>query len=100
MNRIPEIDWNRVDALIQMALEEDLGDRGDTTTNSVIDDSLIVDAVFLAKEDCICCGLNVAERLMKTVDPSIRYDWNTAVQSDLANRIPVTRSRKLTFLLL
>ncbi len=85
MNRIPEIDWNRVDALIQMALEEDLGDRGDTTTNSVIDDSLIVDAVFLAKEDCICCGLNVAERLMKTVDPSIVWE-NLVKEGDFCKK--------------
>ena len=62
MNRIPEIDWNRVDALIKMALDEDLGDRGDTTTNSVIDDSLIVDAVFLAKEDCICLQGNTSSK--------------------------------------
>lgn len=74
MNKLPDIDWNRVDALIKMALNEDLGDRGDTTTNSVIDEALIVNAVFLAKEDCVCCGLNIAERLMKTVDPSIHWE--------------------------
>ena len=85
MNRIPEIDWNRVDALIRMALDEDLGDRGDTTTSSVIDDSLIVDAVFLAKEDCICCGLNVAERLMKTVDSSIVWE-NLVKEGDFCKK--------------
>ena len=26
----PEIDWKRADILIQLALEEDLGDLGDT----------------------------------------------------------------------
>ena len=85
MNRIPEIDWNRVDALIKMALDEDLGDRGDTTTKSVIDDALIVDAIFLAKEDCICCGLNVAERLMKTVDSSIVWE-NLVKEGDFCKK--------------
>lgn len=85
MNRIPEIDWNRVDALIKMALDEDLGGRGDTTTNSVIDEALIVDAVFLAKEDCICCGLNVAERLMKTVDSSIAWE-NLVKEGDFCKK--------------
>ena len=78
MKNIPEIDWTRVDALIRMALDEDLGDRGDTTTISVIDASLHVEAVFLAKEDCVCAGLCVAERLMKTVDPSI--EWKSYVK--------------------
>ncbi len=78
MKNIPEIDWTRVDALIRMALDEDLGDRGDTTTISVIDASLHVEAVFLAKEECVCAGLCVAERLMKTVDSSI--EWKSCVK--------------------
>lgn len=78
MKNLPVIDWERVDALIRMALDEDLGDRGDTTTTAVIDDSLHVNAVFLAKEDCVCAGLCVAERLMKTVDPAI--EWESVVK--------------------
>lgn len=78
MKNLPAIDWERVDALIRMALDEDLGDRGDTTTAAVIDDSLHVNAVFLAKEDCVCAGLCVAERLMKTVDSAI--EWESVVK--------------------
>ena len=78
MKSLPELDWKRIDALIEMALEEDLGALGDTTTKSVIDPEIMVDAVFLAKEDCVCCGLKVAERLMKKVDPAIL--WENKVQ--------------------
>lgn len=78
MKNLPAIDWERVDVLIRMALDEDLGDRGDTTTAAVIDESLHVNAVFLAKEDCVCAGLCVAERLMKTVDPAI--EWESVVK--------------------
>lgn len=78
MKNLPAIDWERVDALIRMALDEDLGDRGDTTTTAVIDDSLHVNAVFLAKEDCVCAGLCVAERLMKIVDSAI--EWESVVK--------------------
>ena len=78
MKNLPAIDWERVDALSRMALDEDLGDRGDTTTAAVIDDSLHVNAVFLAKEDCVCAGLCVAERLMKTVDSAI--EWESVVK--------------------
>ena len=74
MKNLPAIDWKRTDALIALALEEDLGDRGDVTTNSVIPEDLVTDAVFLAKEDLVCAGLPVAERLFLTLDPSLRWE--------------------------
>ena len=46
----PEIDWKRADILIRLALEEDLGDLGDTTTNSVIPADLKTTAVLIAKD--------------------------------------------------
>ena len=69
----PEIDWKRADILIQLALEEDLGDLGDTTTNSVIPADLQTTAVLIAKEDLICAGLPVAERLFHTLDPDVVF---------------------------
>ena len=74
MKNLPAIDWKRTDALIALALEEDLGDRGDVTTNSVIPEDLVTDAVFLAKEDLVCAGLPVAERLFLTLDPTLRWE--------------------------
>ena len=73
MKHIPEIDWKRTDILIQLALEEDLGDLGDTTTNSVIPADLKATAVLIAKEDLVCAGLPVAERLFHTLDPGVVF---------------------------
>lgn len=73
MKHIPEIDWKRTDTLIQLALEEDLGDLGDTTTNSVIPADLKATAVLIAKEDLVCAGLPVAERLFHTLDPDVVF---------------------------
>ena len=70
---LPQIDWKQTDALIALALSEDLGDAGDVTTNSVIPAGLRAKAVFLAKEDCVCAGLPVAERLFKTLDSSLEW---------------------------
>ena len=78
MKTIPELDWRRIDLLIALALEEDLQQRGDVTTKSVIGENLRVKAVFLAKEDCVCAGLPVAKRIMKEVDPEI--EWNDLVE--------------------
>ena len=70
---IPEIDWKRTDILIQLALEEDLGDIGDATTNAVIPADLRATAVLIAKEELVCAGLPVAERLFHTLDPNIVF---------------------------
>ena len=74
MKNLPAIDWKRTDTLISLALEEDLGDAGDVTTNSVIPENLTATAVFLAKEDLVCAGLPVAERLFRTLDPAIKWE--------------------------
>jgi nicotinate-nucleotide pyrophosphorylase (carboxylating) len=70
---LPEIDWKRVDALIKMALEEDLSDLGDATSNSVIPKETIATGTLKCKEDCICAGLGVAEKVFKAVDASIEW---------------------------
>ena len=84
---IPPIDWKQADALIELALREDLDDIGDTTTSSVIPEDLQAKAVFLAKEDCVCAGLPVAERLFKTLDPKL--EWKALV----AEGAPARRGR-------
>jgi len=67
------IDWKRADLLIKLALEEDLGDVGDATSLSVIPEGLKAKAVLLCKEDCVCAGLPVAERVFKSIDPGIAW---------------------------
>ena len=75
MNTIPEINWKRVDTLISLALEEDLGTLGDTTTNSVVPEEATATAVLICKEpDMIVAGLEVAERVFKTVDHTLKFE--------------------------
>ena len=74
MGALPEIDWQRVDTLITLALEEDLGPRGDTTTLAVVPENAQCRAVLLCKEpDMALCGLPVAERVFKTADPALAF---------------------------
>ena len=70
---LPPIDWKRADLLIELALSEDLEERGDTTTNAVIPQDLEAEAVFLAKQDLVCAGLPVAERLFEKLDPAVAF---------------------------
>lgn len=68
-----ELDWKRIDILIDLALDEDLGENGDITSNSVIPENMHAKAVLLCKEDLICAGLPVAERLFHRLSPEIVF---------------------------
>ena len=74
MHNIPEIDWGRVDTLIELALAEDLGGAGDVTTLAVVPGSAKCRAILLCKEpDMVLCGLPVAERVFRAVDPGLSF---------------------------
>ncbi len=62
-----------MDDLINVALAEDIG-RGDVTTEAIIDDKKKASAVWVAKQDGIIAGLNVAKLVFKKLDSEI--DWN------------------------
>ena len=74
MHTVPEIDWKRVDALIALALEEDLGVAGDVTTLAVVPETAKCRAALLCKEPGMTlCGLPVAERVFRTVEPKLEF---------------------------
>lgn len=70
---IPELDFKRIDTLVDLALSEDLDERGDVTTESVIPAELKVKAVLLAKEWLVCAGMPVAERVFKKLCPDLEF---------------------------
>ena len=75
MSTIPAIDWKRVDTLIDLAVEEDLGDRGDTTTLACVPENAKSRAVLLCKEDeMVLAGIEVAQRVFQKIDPSLEFD--------------------------
>ncbi len=73
-----EIDFKRVDILIELALEEDVRE-GDATSLSVIPADLEISTRLVAREDSVVAGLPVAERVFKAVDSAIVF---TSVVSD------------------
>ena len=74
MHNIPEIDWARVDTLIDLALAEDLDGAGDVTTLAVVPEAAKCRAILLCKEpDMVLCGLPVAERVFRAVDPELEF---------------------------
>ncbi|MEN6560593.1 MAG: carboxylating nicotinate-nucleotide diphosphorylase [Acidobacteriota bacterium] len=61
-----------VDAAIAAALREDMPE-GDITSESIIPAEARSEACFLAKEDGVLAGLDVAARVFATIDPSIIF---------------------------
>ena len=66
---------NRMDILIQQALEEDIG-TGDITTVSTIPIHTILTGEFIAKEHGIVAGLEVVGRVFSLYDQKIHYTPN------------------------
>ena len=67
MSNIPQLDFERVNLLIELALAEDLADAGDTTSKSVIPADARARGVLYAKSDCVIAGLPVAEAVFKNL---------------------------------
>jgi len=61
-----------LDRLLRTALREDLG-RGDITTQACLPAGLRTKARIRARRPCVACGLAVAARVFKLVDPRIRF---------------------------
>jgi nicotinate-nucleotide pyrophosphorylase (carboxylating) len=68
--RRPRLDKEKIDAIVRRALIEDIG-RGDITTQLTIPADKQIKARIMAKEPCIVCGLEVAERVFKITDTDI-----------------------------
>lgn len=62
----------RVLPIIKAALKEDIG-AGDITTGSLVDKLAGADACIVAREECVVCGLQVAEWVLSQVDFTVRF---------------------------
>jgi nicotinate-nucleotide pyrophosphorylase (carboxylating) len=59
--------------LIAMALAEDIG-SGDTTTELLIDPQQPGRGVIIARQDLVCCGLNIVEQVFARIDAAVSVD--------------------------
>lgn len=66
------LDLSSIDGIIQNALREDIG-TGDITTLSTVPKDERISGKFIAKEDGLICGLEIAESVFKQVNESISF---------------------------
>ncbi|MGB2706425.1 MAG: carboxylating nicotinate-nucleotide diphosphorylase [Candidatus Omnitrophota bacterium] len=67
-----KLDKARILKIIRAALKEDIG-PGDVTTMSTVGRVESIKAAVLTNEDCVLCGMDVAEWTMNAIDCSVRF---------------------------
>jgi nicotinate-nucleotide pyrophosphorylase (carboxylating) len=72
-----------VDAIVVRALEEDLG-AGDVTTDACVPVEAMAKALGVARKEIVACGIPVAERVFRAVDPSVVF----ATHVEEGKRVP------------
>jgi nicotinate-nucleotide pyrophosphorylase (carboxylating) len=68
----PALGREKMDSVIRHALVEDIG-RGDITTQLTIPEDKEIKAQIIAKQDCLICGIGVAECVFQTVDKAAKF---------------------------
>ncbi len=63
---------DRIDHLIDLALQEDMP-SGDVTTEAIIPESSLASAIILAKQDGVLAGIDVAGRVFEKVDGRVGF---------------------------
>lgn len=71
------LDFNVIDPIIELALNEDIG-AGDITTNTVIPGAMETQATMTAKADGVVAGLPIAKRVFDRLSNEI--EWNPYVE--------------------
>ena len=67
-----KLDQEKLDYIVRHALIEDIG-RGDITTQLTIPKDKKVEANIRVKESCVICGIQVAEKVFKAIDSTIKF---------------------------
>lgn len=89
----PRLDDEEVRRVVEAALREDLGDRGDITGDAVVPPEREGAGTFVARSNLVVAGLPVAQEVFRRLDP--RLEFRTCVEegSSVTARNPVARVR-------
>ena len=63
----------QIDKIIELALEEDIG-SGDITTLSTIPENTTAHGKFIAKQDTVICGIDVAKTVFRKIDETVIFN--------------------------
>lgn len=81
---LPKIEEDpRLEILLKLAFEEDLG-TGDVTTESLVDPGAMAEGRILSREDCRIAGVPVAMAVFKHICPEMEFEVVAADGEDVA----------------
>jgi nicotinate-nucleotide pyrophosphorylase (carboxylating) len=84
MMNLPKIEEDpRLEILLKLAFEEDLG-TGDVTTDSLVDPGAMAEGRILSREDCRIAGVPVAMAVFKHICPEMEFEVVAADGEDVA----------------
>ncbi|RMF97521.1 MAG: carboxylating nicotinate-nucleotide diphosphorylase [Candidatus Schekmanbacteria bacterium] len=69
------IDWTKVDPLIEWSIEEDVG-TGDITTNGVLYEKVPAIGEMIAKDDMVLAGIEIVPRILSKVTEDFEFNAN------------------------
>lgn len=88
---LPKIEEDpRLEILLKLAFEEDLG-TGDVTTDSLVDPGAMAEGRILSREDCRIAGVPVAMAVFKHICPEMEFEVVAADGEDVAAGVDVLR---------
>ena len=85
-----KFDLDRVQTLIEMAVEEDFGD-GDPTSEITIADDIVARANIVTREEIVVCGMEIVGEVLKHYDKKLklRVLIKDGARANVANRLGV-----------
>lgn len=75
MTDLKQVDTSTIQDIIDRAFKEDIFD-GDVTTNAIVDESQQAEAVWVAREEGIVAGLDVAKQVFEHLDRGVMWEPN------------------------
>ena len=72
-----------VDKIINEALREDLGEKGDLTTQAIFSKPIRAEAEIISKSSGVVCGLAVAEKVFKILDSKVTVTFSVNEGSEI-----------------
>lgn len=89
----------KIDNLIDLALEEDAS-FGDITSQSIFPVDHVSNAQILARQDMVICGLKIAKRVFRRIDPGVKVKFKVKEGETVSNGTVVMTAKGSTISLL
>lgn len=73
-----ELNADVVRRIVRTALDEDLGTRGDLTSDSVVGEDTRALGRLIARQDLVIAGLPIATEVFRALDPELRFETSAS----------------------